>query len=388
MKKIIFYTDSLIMGGAEKIALDYVKLLSETGKYDISLIINEDNGEEGNILKNKIPDNVNFKFVIDKEIMIKLNRYRELKEKKIIYKLPYNYYLKKRRKARMKIKEIIKYSNYDYIIDFYNILPEELVDERVVGWFHTTLENFSSKKLPLFEKKLLKMKKLIVLNKEMKEEMIKKFPNYEEKLEVIYNFFDIEKIKKLSISEEELDINEKNLIKENYFFACSRLDKQKGIEDLIEVYKILKERYNITEKLYIAGEGDQKEKLLRLIKNYKLERDIILLGLQKNPYIWMKKAKFFVHASYKEGLPTVVIEALIANGMVISSDCPVGPKEILENGKDGILFPVGNKEKLVDEILKILNNKYLIENYKKKAEERIKDFSKEKIIEKVLRVLN
>ena len=64
MKKIIFYTDSLIMGGAEKIALDYVKMLNESKRFDITLLINEDNGEE-NILLDKIPKNVSYQFVVE-----------------------------------------------------------------------------------------------------------------------------------------------------------------------------------------------------------------------------------------------------------------------------------------------------------------------------------
>ena len=74
MKKILFCTDSLIMGGQEKISIDYLKMLSESNKYEIFLLINEDNGEKGNIFLDKIP----------KEIISKINKYRELKKKKII----------------------------------------------------------------------------------------------------------------------------------------------------------------------------------------------------------------------------------------------------------------------------------------------------------------
>ena len=80
----------------------------------------------------------------------------------------------------------------------------------------------------------------------------------------------------------------------------------------------------------------------------------------------------------------VLVEALITNGMVISSDCPVGPKEILENGRSGILFPVGDKNKLVEEIQKILTDKKIIENYKNESRRRKKDFSKEKVQRQVI----
>ena len=101
----------------------------------------------------------------------------------------------------------------------------------------------------------------------------------------------------------------------------------------------------------------------------------------------MKNAKFFIHSSYCEAFGLVLIEAMITNGMVISSDCPTGPREILENGKSGILFPVGDKERLVEEILRVLNDKNLVEKYRKEAKRRAEDFSKEKIKEEVFKIL-
>ena len=174
MKKIIFYTDSLIMGGAEKIALDYVKMLNESKKFDITLLINEDNGEE-NILLDKIPKNVSYQFVVEKEIMKKLNFYRRKKQKSFICKIPYNYYLAKRRERRKNIIDIISKMNYDYIIDFYNILPENIIDERVISWQHMTIKEYQKKDLNIFEKRLSKMRYLVVLNEEMKKEILQNF---------------------------------------------------------------------------------------------------------------------------------------------------------------------------------------------------------------------
>ena len=103
MGKILFCTDSLILGGQEKISIDYLKMLAESKKYEIFLLINEDNGEEGNVFLNRIPKEVNYKFVIDKDIISEINSYRELKKKNPIYKLFYNYYLSQRRKSYKKI---------------------------------------------------------------------------------------------------------------------------------------------------------------------------------------------------------------------------------------------------------------------------------------------
>ena len=266
-------------------------------------------------------------------------------------------------------------------------MPIELCDNRVFSWIHVSLNIWKKQKIKELRKKTLKINKLVVLNENMKKEG-KRLLFVENKIEVIPNFFDIDEIKRLSLDNSKLNDKEKELLKDDYFFACCRIDKQKDIDTLIESYRILKEKYNTKEKLYIAGVGDQKERLENLVKSYQLEKNIIFLGLQKNPYIWMKNARFFVHSSHYEGFGLVLVEALITNGMVISSDCPVGPREILENGKSGILFPVGDKERLVEEIKKILIDKRMVEEYKKEARRRMEDFSKEKVKKRIIEILN
>ena len=388
MKKILFCTDSLIMGGQEKVSIDYLKMLLENSDYKISLLINEDNGKEGNIFINDIPKKIKYKFVIEKEIISQINKYRELKKGNVLYKILYNYYLGKRKKSYLKnIKKIIKQEEYDYLIDFTCQLPTELCDNRVISWIHTDVNSWKEKRVRELGKKIEKIGRLIVLNESNKKDLKKLFSNNKNKIEKIYNPFDIEKIEKLSLEKSLLTNKEKELIEDKYFLACCRLDKLKDIDTLIESYKILKEKYIIEEKLYIIGDGEERERLENLVKKYNLEKDIIFLGMQKNPYVWMRNAKFFIHSSFREGLPTVIIEALITNGMVISSDCPVGPREILEDGKYGILFPVGDKERLIEEILRVLNDKNLVEKYGKEAKIRVEDFSKDRIKERILREL-
>ncbi len=384
----MFCTDSLIMGGQEKVSIDYLNMLVESKKYEIFLLINEDNGKEGNVFLNKIPKEIKYKFVIDKEIIIQINKYRELKKKNLIYKIFYNYYLSKRKKSyERNIKQLVSSIEYDYLIDFTCQLPIELCDNRVISWIHTDVNSWKEKRVKELGKKIEKIGRLILLNESNKKDLKKLFFNNKEKIEKIYNPFDIEKIKEISLDKSLLTIREKELIEDKYFLACCRLDKLKDIDTLIEGYKILKGKYNIKEKLYIIGDGEEKERLKNLVKKYKLGDKILFLGLQKNPYVWMRNAKFFIHSSYYEAFGLVLVEALITNGVVISSDCPVGPREILGDEKYGILFPVGDKERLVEEILRVLNDKNLVEKYRKEAKRRAEDFSKEKIKEKVLGIL-
>ena len=104
------------------------------------------------------------------------------------------------------------------------------------------------------------------------------------------------------------------------------------------------------------------------IKENNLSKDVKILNFQKNPYKFIIKADVLVLTSKFEGLPNVLLEALSLKKFVISSNCPTGPKEILGNGKYGLLFKVGEYKKLSEKIIdysinKRKYNKMILEGY-------------------------
>lgn len=389
MKTILFNTDSLIMGGAEKLAIQYIKALSKD--YKIILLVNEDNGIEGNILEKDIPENVEYKFIVDKAIMDNINKYRNLKQKhkkNLWYRIKYNYFLKRRRKSfRENIINYIKNKKYDILIDFNNKLPLEIADNRMISWLHLSLKGMKTKQKEKNAEKFKKVKKVIVINDDMKKEFKEYFPESLNKAERIYNLFDIKEIKNKSIDDSLLSEDEKNKLNEKYIVACCRLDRQKDLETLINAFSNLKKKENIKEKLYIIGDGDKRTELENLSKKLNMSEDIIFLGTQKNPYIWMKNAEFFVHSSHKEGFGMVLVEAMITNGLVVSSDCPVGPREILEDGKSGILVKPQDISEMEKALFEMMTNKETQNIKKENSQKRMLDFSLEynyKVIKNVI----
>lgn len=93
----------------------------------------------------------------------------------------------------------------------------------------------------------------------------------------------------------------------------------------------------------------------RLISDLGLEGRVILPGFQRNPYPWIKNAALFAMASDGEGLPTVLIEALILGTPVVSTDCRTGPREILIGTLADYLSPPGDAAGLAANISKALN---------------------------------
>lgn len=120
--------------------------------------------------------------------------------------------------------------------------------------------------------------------------------------------------------------------------AMGRLDYQKNFELLLSAFHQLVDKYPDWQ-LLIFGEGKLRPKLEGLIKSLNLTNKAFLAGVTQNPISVLKMADLFVLSSRFEGLPLVLLEALACELPVISTDCPSGPKEVIQNGIDGILVP-------------------------------------------------
>jgi glycosyltransferase involved in cell wall biosynthesis len=120
--------------------------------------------------------------------------------------------------------------------------------------------------------------------------------------------------------------------------AVGRLTKQKDFPTLMRAFA--RARRNRPARLLILGEGPDRPALEALVKQLGLEGDVAMPGFVENPYAYMSRASLYVLSSRWEGLPTVLIEALYCGLPIIATDCPSGPREILADGRHGLLVPV------------------------------------------------
>ena len=377
--KILILNKCLMMGGIEKVLLETLKNLSELYD-DIDLVLKDDYKEQ-NLFLDEIPKNVKIHFLF--EAYSGKNRIKkEIKRgiKRFFYPI--------------KLKKFLKNKNYDVVIDFsYNLFNYKMkFDVPVIGWAHfgaISHENNNISRDIKGGQKYKKYDKIIAICEEMRDEFVNELGIETNKVEMIYNAIDIEKIKKKA---EEKNKELEKYLKEDYILQVSRMVPQKQPEELIEVYRELKKR-GIKEKLYYVGNGKSYSEVQEKIKKYNLEDDVILLGQQLNPYPFFKNAKLFLHTAKHEGIPTVLIESMALDTVVSAYSCPTGVKELLgENDEYGALSPLNDRKTMVEKTFELLNNEKKYNGYKSKIEERVEDFTMEKnkarlkeLIEKVVK---
>lgn len=214
----------------------------------------------------------------------------------------------------------------------------------------------------------------------MKKEAIEMFPFLENKLVRIYNSFNFDEIYRLADEEIEKELEGK------YILAIGRLEEtQKDFISLIKAYsKICNE---LEENLYIIGDGRHREQLENLVRELKIEDRVKFLGFRTNPYPYLKRANLFVHSSKFEGFGLVILEAMILGRMVIATDCPTGPSELLDNGKNGILVEVGNVDEMAESMKKILLNKEEQKDYLMNVEKKLKEFDAKLVMKEFENIL-
>lgn len=240
-------------------------------------------------------------------------------------------------------------------------------------------------------------KKVVAVSEQIKYDLIENYQLNKEKIEVIYNSYDINRIQKLA--GEELTDEEKLIFENPTIITVGRLHYQKGQHHLIKSFKYVKEKIS-NAQLVILGEGNLKTELQDLAHKLDVADSVHFLGFQKNPFKYIARSKVFVLTSYYEGFPNALAEAMACKVPVISTDCPSGPREILAPGKlneninyginknfYGVLIPTFNEknyenmEKHLSKIIcNLITDEKLNRFFAKRSLERVKDFDINKVV--------
>lgn len=238
----------------------------------------------------------------------------------------------------------------------------------------------SVRKSTWFTKNLLKLSykyadSIVAVSEGAKQDIVSFFNIHPDKITVIYNPVLPEKL----VPDKYLRKNKPTV----RIVSAGRLVKEKGFDDIIKAIGFLKDKENI--ELIIYGIGPEHNYLKNLAQEFKV--NLNLPGYSKNLVDDFKKDDLYVSASRREGFPNTIVEALSVGLPVVSYDCPSGPKEILLEGKYGILVKLEDVHALSDAILETVKEIHKGTDFSKNIH-RANDFTFDKIIPQYVSLVN
>lgn len=245
--------------------------------------------------------------------------------------------------------------------------------------------------------KCLKNADAMICNSEfLREYYISRYPEHKNKTYAVYNIIDVNDIIKQAKENTDIKFNDFIARHSKTIVSVGRFCKEKGFEYLLEAFAAARKE-NEYLGLVLIGDGDYKEKYLKIIEYFQISDHVYFTGFQKNPYKYMAKCSCFILSSLSEGFPNVLAEAMALNLPVIATNCYSGPAEILRNDNDyeavtekyvecdyGIITPKITKEDRVNALSQLtlavntlLKSSEKINHYAEMSGQRVKDFSEE-----------
>lgn len=347
MKKLFFLLSSMNVGGVEKAFLSMLPYIPKD-KYEIHLgLLNMKGGFLEDIPQNVIIHHINcyskYKEIINDpplEVII-----HELKKGHIInsivqfflyihFKLTqnryllYKYILRKEPIFPITFDLAIAYAGPSQAIDYY--ITKKIKANKKCGWIHFDVEKFGIDKGMT---KLLysKYDKIFIVSQTAKDKFDRIFPKLRNKTEVFYNIVSPKQINQLANTAPTFS----NSFIGKRILTVGRITSEKGHDTAIKALKILINKgYNV--KWYFVGDGKHRQYCELLAQQLKIQNHIVFLGVEKNPYGYMRDCDIYVQPSRHEGYCITLAEARVFASPIVATNF-VGAKEQLANRNNGIV---------------------------------------------------
>ncbi len=205
----------------------------------------------------------------------------------------------------------------------------------------------------LLRRACLKASAILVPSDGVKEDLIRNFGLTPAQIQVVPYPFDI-----MSITEQAKHVPEIPLPELNgrpLFLYAGRLVEEKNPQLLLQTCRCL---LNTTPDftVVILGSGPLEELINSMIRQEGLTGHVFLLGQVANPFPYMARARGLLLTSHYESFGLVLAEAMICGAVPIAVDCPVGPREVLDHGRSGLLVPIDDPDALAEAMLRIAHD--------------------------------
>ena len=231
-----------------------------------------------------------------------------------------------------------RFADVDVFIDFYDmsfVREFKKFNARKIAWWHSSKKKFLSGD---YARRMKVYDKLVALTDGFIADIATQYPDIAAKTVRIYNPIDADMVRARAKDAP---------CGGDYFAYVSRLDGDKDTETVIRAFDMFWRGAGGPDiDLVIVGDGHLGREMRHLASKMSAHSHIVFTGALNNPFGVMAGAMANILSSYSEGLPTVLIEGLALGVPEISSDCPNGPAEILQQGKLGFLFRPGAADEL------------------------------------------
>lgn len=369
-KKVLFGITSLTLGGAERVLVDLANKLSK--EYDITIFTLYAGGE----FEKQLDSAICLKSLYEKPYQDMSFLQRKLVSIRLLL------FGKKIYKTKIKQDSGVEIAFLEGPIT--RLFRFRNVNAKKIVWIHNDISKvfgnslFSKIKKRYDEKIYNKYDKLVFVSKDNLSSFRKCYPDIQNsKMQVIYNYISPEIVLQKAQEKVESILQEEKTLKVG---VVARLTKQKAIDRLIKVHARLEED-GFKEKIYVIGEGPQKEELEKLIIENGVQNSFFLLGKKENPYPYMKQMDVIALVSYYEGYGMVLEEAKILKKNILITDTAAREAlegkysgKIVENSEEGIYQGlkemIEHKEK---EELQITKEEYKNEAIIKQIKELIEE---------------
>lgn len=346
-KRIGLLVDSLIGGGAERIALNFAEKFMELG-HDVHIFIvrNAVEHDVGNKSIHALSENGSLASIRPLNKLLLVRRLKKAVATIEADGKPFDFFISNAEEMdRLSLMAGLPHVFIRYRNSMKHFLACKIGNKTGLKRFIRNIR---------WQKKFMGVysgRHIVAITEAMKHELLDEIGLNPASIAVIYNPFDFAGLRRRAEEPAPLPV-------EPYIVYSARISGRKNQELLIRAWIEAK----VPQRLVlVGGTTDEKEErylqhLQALVRELGVEDRVTFTGFQKNPYPWVKHAALFAMSSESEGLPTVLIESLILGTPVVSTDCPTGPSEILTGPFAEFLSPVGDVKGLANNIRKALEH--------------------------------
>lgn len=363
MKRILFVTSNLVLGGAEKQVVELANGLSRRG-FKIAILVFGTRGSKGARIKD-----------LDTEILLMVPESQSdcvrISLRKGVYETV---------KAVVRWKPDVLYSRL-WNTNIFAVLAGRLFGIKVVlGVANSVVRKAGWSKRGtvgrLFRKKIYGFADAVVA---VSEGLAREVRDVYEltNVKVVCNGIDIEGERARVRRYEGGGWHEYFRNDVPVIVSAGRFVRQKGFGHLLEAFAIVCEETEV--RLLMVGDGDLRDELVGKAKALGIYGRMAMVG-ETEACAYVNHGDVFVSSSLHEGMPNVILEAMALGTPVVATDCDYGPGEIIENGKNGLLVPVAEPAELASAILLLVRNEELRLRMSTEAEKHLWRFSLDRMI--------